>query len=66
MSSARNAFKGEIERVVDTETVIRIAVDVGIDISFIVAITKQSFDEMNLKTGGEVYITFKASAVHVF
>ncbi|MEA2031986.1 MAG: tungstate ABC transporter ATP-binding protein WtpC [Euryarchaeota archaeon] len=66
VSSARNTFKGEIERVVDTGAVIRIAVDVGIDVPFVVAITKQSFDEMNLKTGGEVYITFKASAVHVF
>nr|QNO51567.1 hypothetical protein FJOHDBIG_00015 [Methanosarcinales archaeon ANME-1 ERB6] len=56
MSSARNAFKGEIERVVDTGTVIRIAVDVGIEIPFIVAITKQSFDDMDLKKrSGSVY-----------
>jgi len=66
VSSARNSFKGKIASIVDAGTILRIAVDVGIDIPFIVAITKQSFDEMNLKTGGEVYITFKASAVHVF
>jgi len=56
----------KIASIVDAGTILRIAVDVGIDIPFVVAITKQSFDEMNLKTGGEVYITFKASAVHVF
>ncbi len=66
VSSARNSFKGKIATIVDAGTIFRIAVDVGIDNPFIVAITKQSFDEMNLKTGGEVYITFKASAVHVF
>jgi len=68
VSSARNSFKGKITTIVDAGTILRIAVDIGIDIDipFIVAITKQSFDEMNLKTGGEVYITFKASAVHVF
>lgn len=68
VSSARNSFKGKITTIVDAGTILRIAVDIGIgiDIPFIVAITKQSFDEMNLKTGGEVYITFKASAVHVF
>ena len=66
VSSARNSFKGKIASIVDAGTILRIAVDVGIDVPFIVAITKQSFDEMNLKTGGEVYITFKASAVHVF
>jgi len=66
VSSARNSFKGKIASIVDAGTILRIAVDVGIDNPFIVAITRQSFDEMNLKTGGEVYITFKASAVHVF
>jgi len=66
VSSARNSFKGKIASIVDAGTILRIAVDVDIDNPFIVAITKQSFDEMNLKTGGEVYITFKASAVHVF
>jgi molybdate transport system ATP-binding protein len=68
VSSARNTFKGEIASIIDAGTIFRIAVDVDIDIGvpFIVAITKQSFDDMNLKKGKEVYITFKASAVHVF
>jgi molybdopterin-binding protein len=66
VSSARNSFKGKIASIVDAGTILKIAVDVGIDVPFVVAITKQSFDDMNLKTGGKVYITFKASAVHVF
>lgn len=66
VSSARNSFKGKIASIVDVGTILKIAVDVGIDLPFVVAITKQSFDDMNLKTGKEVYITFKASAVHLF
>ena len=66
VSSARNSFKGKIAGIVDAGTILKIAVDVGIDTPFVVAITKRSFDELNLKMGREVYITFKASAVHLF
>jgi len=34
--------------------------------NFICLLTRRSFEEMNLTKGGEVYVTFKASAVHVF
>ncbi len=66
VSSARNSFKGVIQSVIDVGTTVRIAVDAGINAPFAVAITKQSFEDMKLEKGKEVYITFKASTVHVF
>ena len=64
-SSARNSFKGKIASIVDTGAIVRVGVDIG-GIPFIVAITKQSFDDMSLRRDTEVHITFKASAVHTF
>ena len=66
LSSARNLFEGRVESIIDAGTILRIAVDIGIDNPFTVAITKQSYDYMNLKKGMRVYIIFKASAVHIF
>jgi len=33
---------------------------------FVCIITRQAFDELQLRKGVEVWITFKASAIHVF
>jgi molybdopterin-binding protein len=33
---------------------------------FVCIITRQAFDELQLGKGAEVWITFKASAIHVF
>jgi len=63
-SSARNSFKGEIQDISDTGTIVRITVDVGVP--FVAAITRRSFLDMGLKQGMEVFLTFKAVDVHVF
>ena len=63
-SSARNSFYGEIENIVDEGNIIRITVNAGIP--FVVSITKRSFDDMGLQIGTKVYLTFKATCVHVF
>lgn len=63
-SSARNSFYGEIERIVDEGNVIGITVNVGVP--FVVSITRHSFDDMGLRIGMKVYLTFKATSVHVF
>jgi molybdopterin-binding protein len=63
-TSARNSYRGVITEILDRSAIVKIAVDVGIP--FHVIITKRSFEDMNLKKGEEVYITFKAAAVHVF
>jgi len=63
-SSARNSFKGEIQDISDTGTIVRITVNVGVP--FVAAITRRSFLDMGLNQGMEVFLTFKAVDVHVF
>ncbi|MGM0438599.1 MAG: TOBE domain-containing protein, partial [Bacillota bacterium] len=63
-SSARNSFKGNIVKIKDRLNYLEVVVDVGVE--FVVNITRQSLKEFDLKKGKEVYLTFKASAVHVY
>ncbi len=63
-SSARDSFKGKVTHIVDRGSTIYLTVAVPPD--FVCLVTRRSFEEMNLKEGGDVYVTFKASAVHVF
>ncbi|UCE96814.1 MAG: ABC transporter ATP-binding protein [Candidatus Bathyarchaeota archaeon] len=62
-SSARNVFKGKIYEVSDLGSIVRLRVDVGRD--FVVQITKRSFIEMQLNVGSTIFLTFKASSVHM-
>ncbi len=64
VSSARNSLKGKITSVADRGSTIHLTVSTPLD--FVCMVTRRSFDELNLEKGGEVYITFKASSVHVF
>ena len=63
-SSARNSLKGKIARIVNSGATAKITVDTGIP--FNVMITRQSLENMELKEGTTAFITFKASAVHIF
>jgi len=63
VSSARNIFKGKITEIVDSGSLVRLKVYVGK--SFVVQITKRSFNEMNLGLNTEVFLTFKASSVQM-
>ncbi|MCK4459650.1 MAG: TOBE domain-containing protein, partial [Methanosarcinales archaeon] len=63
-TSARNSFCGEITEVKNMGAIVRVIVDVGVP--FVVALTKQSYEEMGLARGAQVCIVFKASAVHLF
>ena len=63
-SSARNSFRGKITRISDRGSTLYLTVTAPPD--FICLVTRRSFEEMDLKEGGEAYVTFKASAVHVF
>jgi molybdopterin-binding protein len=63
-SSARNSFQGRIANIADRGTIIYVTVSVPP--AFTCAITRTSLEEMELREGSEVYIAFKASAVHVF
>ena len=63
-SSARNSLRGTISRVDDRGSTLLLTVSVPPE--FICLVTRRSFEEMELGGGKEVYLTFKASAVHVF
>jgi molybdopterin-binding protein len=63
-SSARNSFRGEIKEIRDEGTLVRITVDMGIPVT--AAITRRSFNDMELRKEMSVYLTFKAADVHVF
>ncbi len=62
-SSARNVFKGRIAGIVDLGSIVKLNVDAGK--KFVVQITKKSLKEMNLKVNSKVFLTFKASSVHL-
>ncbi len=63
-SSARNSFKGPITHVLDKGSILYLTINVPPEL--VCLVTRHSYEEMNLNKGGEVYVTFKASAVHVF
>jgi len=63
-SSARNSFGGIITHIADKGSTLYITVNLPPD--FICLVTRRSFEEMGLGEGQKVYITFKASAVHIF
>jgi tungstate transport system ATP-binding protein len=62
-SSARNEFKGNIVGVSDFGSIVKLRVNAGKE--FAVQITKESFTEMQLNVGFPVFLTFKASSVHL-
>jgi len=64
LSSARNAFRGQIVDISDRGTIVYITVRIPPD--FICMITRRSLEEMELREGMGVHVAFKASAVHVF
>ena len=63
-SSARNSFCGTVTSITDKGSTLYLTVTLPPD--FICLVTRRSFEEMGLAQGQEVYITFKASAVHIF
>ena len=63
-SSARNSFRGVVSDFVKRSSVVEVIVDIGLPIS--VDITRKSFNEMEIKKGKKLWVTFKVSSVKVF
>ena len=63
VSSARNSFAGAIVQISSEGD--RVYLDVESGEVFRVEITGQSFREMGLNVGSRVYLTFKATSVHI-
>jgi molybdopterin-binding protein len=64
MSSAQNCLEGTIKRIDDRGSTLLLSISGPPD--FICLVTRRSFHEMELEEGKQVYLTFKASAVHIF
>ncbi|RLC77766.1 MAG: ABC transporter, partial [Chloroflexi bacterium] len=62
-SSARNCFRGRVVEIRDAGAVFYVTVEVPP--RFTVLVTRRSREEMGLRPGMEVCVTFKASAVHL-
>ncbi len=62
-TSVRNRLRGKITRITPLGPVIKVTLDCGFPL--ITAITKRSFDILNLVKGETVTASFKAVAVHV-
>ncbi len=63
-SSARNSFGGIITHIADRGSTLYLTVNLPPD--FVCLITRRSFEEMGLAEGKKIYITFKATAIHIF
>ena len=63
-SSARNRFQGYITQIINQGGKIFLDVQVSKE-NFRILITKNSLQEMKLNVGSMVYLTFKASSVHI-
>ena len=64
ISSARNSLKGTITDIADRGATRYLTVSTPLD--FVCLVTRRSFEELGLTEGEEVYVTFKASAIHIF
>jgi molybdopterin-binding protein len=63
-SSARNCFPGTITDVVDKGSTLYVTVSIPPKLSCLV--TRHSFEELELEQGKKVYVTFKATSIHIF
>jgi molybdate transport system ATP-binding protein/molybdate/tungstate transport system ATP-binding protein len=61
--SGRNMMKGRITDSFERESIMRLRIDAGLD--FTAIITKRSYADMCLERDMEVYLSFKATAVHL-
>jgi len=64
-SSARNEFKATVESIEELGPLVRVRLSLG-GLSLVAFITRSSMLELGMEKGKEVYVSFKASALHVF
>jgi molybdopterin-binding protein len=63
-SSAKNSFKGRVTKINKKVSMVEVTVDIGVNL--VVYVTYSSFNKMTIENNKEVYVTFKATAVHIF
>jgi molybdopterin-binding protein len=62
--SAQNVFRGTVSESVDAGMVMRVVVDAGLP--FVVTLTRQAYQDLDIRKGDSVHLIFKAASVHVF
>ena len=62
-TSARNSLPGRVTAVLSSGLTYQVEIDAGE--RFHVAVTRAASDELSLHSGANIYLTFKATAVHV-
>ena len=62
-TSARNCFPGKITRMVSFGPLVRVEVDCGFPL--VALVTRRSVEELDLRGGGRIYASFKATGVHI-
>ena len=63
-TSARNVFKGFIREIYDLGTIIKLTIDIGEPL--VLVLTRQSFLDLELNVGKQIFVYFKATAVNLF
>lgn len=63
-TSAQNSFTGFIDKIVSKSGVATVSVKVSENNTFKALITRKSLEELDLKTGENVYLSFKITAIH--
>jgi molybdopterin-binding protein len=62
--SAQNVIRGIVRESIDGGMVMRMVVDAGLP--FVVMLTRQAYNDLDISDGDSVYLIFKATSVHVF
>jgi tungstate transport system ATP-binding protein len=62
-SSARNSFQAKVTQATSRGPLSRVEINCGF--CLVALVTKISAEELNLQVGREVYVTFKATGVHI-
>ncbi|WP_319378176.1 ATP-binding cassette domain-containing protein [uncultured Methanocorpusculum sp.] len=63
-SSAQNSFSGVVTQIIDVGAYSKIIVDTGLLLTAI--LTHQSIQRLGITVGTSIWVTFKATSVHVF
>lgn len=64
-SSARNEFKGKVDAIEDLGALVRLTIKIE-NLRLRAFITRSSLVELGIEEGKDVYVSFKATAIHVF
>jgi molybdate transport system ATP-binding protein len=63
-ASVRNVMPGTVEDLLYIGAMVRLSIDAGL--RFLVLLTRQGFEDLEIGKGDAVWIAFKAASVHVF